>query len=121
MHSLPRLCSKHRRYGTLATKVYAEYSANSVQNLWSLSIGDGFFLLAMIFGRMFDHSYPACAFFSLSCFEVEINSRTLIPLLMPGPIHSGSACRDDCGQMFPDKLHVSSFPDRFPHYAWTAA
>ena len=23
--------------------------------------------------------------------------------------------------MFPDKLHVSSFPDRFPYYAWTAA
>ena len=21
--------------------------------------------------------------------------------------------------MFPDKLHVSLFPDRFPHYAWT--
>ena len=23
--------------------------------------------------------------------------------------------------MFPDKLHVSSFPDRFQHYAWIAA
>ena len=23
--------------------------------------------------------------------------------------------------MFPDELRVSSFPDRFPHYAWTAA
>ena len=46
---------------------------------------------------------------------------TLIPLFMPGSIHSGSASRDDCGRMFPDKLRVSSFPDRFPQYAWTAA
>ena len=23
--------------------------------------------------------------------------------------------------MFPDELRVSSFPDRFPHYAWTVA
>ena len=23
--------------------------------------------------------------------------------------------------MFPDEMPVSSFPDRFPHYAWTAA
>ena len=40
---------------------------------------------------------------------------------MPGSVHSGSASRDDCGRMFPDKLRVSSFPYRFPHYAWTAA
>ena len=40
--------------------------------------------------------------------------------LMPGLVHSGSARWDDCGQMFPDELHVSSLPDRFPHYAWTA-
>ena len=28
---------------------------------------------------------------------------------------------DDCGWMLPEKLHVSSFPDRFSHYARTAA
>ena len=38
-----------------------------------------------------------------------------------GSVHSGLASWDDCGQMFPDKLRVSSFPDRFPHYALTEA
>ena len=54
-------------------------------------------------------------------FEVEISSRTLISLFMPGSVHSGSVSWDDCGRIFPDKLRVSSFPDRFPHFAWTAA
>ena len=59
--------------------------------------------------------------FLLLFFKVEISSRTLIPLLRPGPVHSGSASWDDCGRMFPDKLRVSSFHDRFQHNAWTAA
>ena len=66
---------------------------------------------------MFNHSFPTCTFF----FYVEISSRTLIPLLMPGSVHSGSASWYDCVQMFNDKLLVSSFPDRFPHYAQTVA
>ena len=36
---------------------------------------------------MVDHSFPAYDFFS--SFEVEISSRTLIPLFMPGSVHSG--------------------------------
>ena len=47
--------------------------------------------------------------------KVEISSRTLIPLFVPGSVDSGSASCDDCGSMFPNKLRVSSFPDRFPH------
>ena len=54
-------------------------------------------------------------------FEVEISLRTLIPLFMTGSVHSGWASWDDCGRMFHDKLRVSSFPDGFPHYSWTAA
>ena len=54
-------------------------------------------------------------------FEVEISSRALIPLFMPASVNSGSAIRVDCGRMFSDKLRVSSFPNRFPHYARTAA
>ena len=54
-------------------------------------------------------------------FEVEISLRTLFPLFMPGSVNSGSARWDDYGQMFPEKVHVSSFPNRFPHYAWTVA
>ena len=52
---------------------------------------------------------------------MEISSRTLIPFCMPGSVRSSSASWDDCGRMFPDKLRVSSFPSRFPHYSWTAA
>ena len=66
---------------------------------------------------MFDHSFPAHVFF----FKVEISSRTIIPLFMPGSVHSGSASSDDCGRVLPDELRVSSFPDRFRQYDWTAA
>ena len=74
---------------------------------------------AMVFGRMFDNSFPACAFFFF--FKVEISSRTLIPPFKPGSVHSGSASREDCDWVFPDELCVSLFPERFPHYVWTAA
>ena len=66
---------------------------------------------------MFDNLFPACAFF----FKVEISWRTLIPLSRPGSVHSGSASCDDCAKVFPDELRASSFSDRFPHDAWTAA
>ena len=47
----------------------------------------GFFLACEDLGRMFDHSFPACAsFFYVYFFEVEISSRTLIPLFMPGSV-----------------------------------
>ena len=36
---------------------------------------------------MFDHSFPACAFF----FKVEISSHTPIPLFPPGSVYSGTA------------------------------
>ena len=83
------------------------------------------FIYLFHFGRMFDHLFPVCALFYLfiyfilgECltiiyFEVEIRSRPLILLFMPGSVHSGSASCDDCCRMFPDKLRVSSFPDRF--------
>ena len=54
-------------------------------------------------------------------FKVDIRSRALTPLFMPGSVHSGSASCDDRGRMFSDKLRMSSFSDRFPHYAWAAA
>ena len=87
--------------------------------------GGGFFLACEDFRRLFDYSVPVCPVFILLIylfiFEVEISSRTLSPLFTPGSVHSGSAIWDDCGRMFPDRLRVSSFPDRFPHYAWKAA
>ena len=51
--------------------------------------GGGFFRAFEDFGRMFDYSFPACAFFSFFFFKVDISSRTL-KLFMPGSVHSGS-------------------------------
>ena len=64
------------------------------------------------------HSRPAIFFFF---FKVEISSRTLISLFRPGSVHSGSVSWDDCDRVFPDELRLSSFPDRFPHFARKAA
>ena len=82
-----------------------------------------FFIACEDFGRMFDYSFPACASFFFFFFnEAEISSRMLIALFRPDrSVQSGSANRDDCGRVFPGKLSASSFPDRFPHYARTAA
>ena len=69
--------------------------------------------LAMTLGECsIIHFLPALFF-----FKVEITSCTLIPLFMPESVHGGSAGCDDRGRMFSDKLCVSLFPDRFPHYA----
>ena len=64
------------------------------------------------------HSPPAFFFFF---FKVDISLHKLIPLFRPGSVHSGSASRDDCDRVFPYELRVSSFPERFPYCAWTAA
>ena len=44
--------------------------------------GSGFFLACEHLGRIFDQSFPACAFF-VFVFEVGISSHSLIPLFMP--------------------------------------
>ena len=54
-------------------------------------------------------------------FKVEISPCTLIPLFRSGSSHNGSASWDNSGRVFPDELCVSSFPDRFPRYAWPSA
>ena len=87
----------------------------SVSHFWRCLIretfiyagGSGFFLTCEESRRMFHHSFLACNFFFF--FEVEISSCKLIPLFIPGPVHSGSVSWDDCGRMFPVKLCVSSF------------
>ena len=50
-------------------------------------------------------------------FKEEISLCTLIPLFRLQSVNSGSASKDNCGWELPDELHVSSFPDTFPHYA----
>ena len=72
--------------------------------------------LARILGECLTIHAPLVLFF----LKVEISLCTLIPFFMPESVHSGSVSWD-CGWTFPDKLSVSSFLDRFPHYAWPAA
>ena len=48
---------------------------------------------------------------------MEIRLHTLISLCRPGSVHCSSVSWDDPGRVFPDELHVSSIPDRFPHCA----
>ena len=60
----------------------------------AMSVGTkcgGFFLACEDFGRMFDSSFPTCAF-----FKVEISLCTLIPLFRPGSVHSDLTGLDDC-------------------------
>ena len=68
--------------------------------------------VARILGECSTIHFPPVLFFF---FEVEISLLTLIPLFMPGSVHSGSASWADCGWVTSDKLCVSSFPDRFLH------
>ena len=85
---------------------------------------NGFFLACGDFEGIFNHSFPPpLHFFSffIIFFEVKISLHTLFPLFMPGSEHGSSASWDDCGWMFPDKLWMSAFLDRFPKYAWTVA
>ena len=80
-------------------------------------IGDGgFFLTCEDFLRRLDHSFPAC-----ELKKKKISLCTLIPLFRPGSVHSGSVSRDNCDQVFLDKLCVSSSSGRLPHYAWKMA
>ena len=59
--------------------------------------------------------------FFLGGGEWRLNSHILILLFRQESVHSGSVSWDDCGRVFPGELHMSSFPDRFPHYAWKMA
>ena len=63
--------------------------------------GDGFLVACEDLGRMFNHSFPACAFFFFFFFQVEISSLTLIPLFRPESVHSGSKSSDDFCRVFP--------------------
>ena len=64
------------------------------------------------------HSPPALFFF----FFLSRNLLTrLISLFRPRSVDSGTASWYDCCQVFPDKLHASSFLDMFPRCAWTVA
>ena len=50
--------------------------------------------------RFFFFSFFFSFFFFSSFFQVEVRLRTLVPLLSPGSINSGSTSWDDCGWVF---------------------
>ena len=77
--------------------------------------GGGFFLACEDLKEHSTILSPPAQFFFL--FIEEISLGTLNSLFMPGSVHSGPASLDDCGLTFLDKLRVSSFANRFPHYA----
>ena len=83
--------------------------------------GGGFFLACENLERTFDHSWTACAFFSFSFFEVEVSLRTIIPHFNARISPQWLSWPRWLWLNVPHKLRVSSFLDRFPHYAWTAA
>ena len=65
--------------------------------------------LARILGECLTINSPP-ALVKKKLFKVEISSRTLIPLIRPGSVHSNSASWDDCNCVFFEELRVSSFP-----------
>ena len=103
----------------LHTKI-KDYLSLSKGNNLVVVVAMAFSLHAKIWGECLTF-IPRLRFWVVVFFKVEISSHTLIPLFRPGSAHSGSASRDDCDRAFPDELHVSLFPDRFPHYVCTAA
>ena len=101
------------------TVVSARWATVSLTGRCTVNSG-GFSSLARIVWENVPPFIPRLRVFFLFFFKVEISWRTLIPLFTPGLVHSGSASWGDCSWVCSDELCVSSFPDRFPRYAWTA-
>ena len=81
--------------------------------------GGGFVLACEEFGRMLYNSFNACSFCCcfLSVYYVAHTNCTLYARISPQWLSELRRLLPNV----PDELCVSSFPDRFPHYAWTAA
>ena len=85
----------------------------------------GFFLAARILGEgSANHScllsLSLCLSLSLS-LSPSFKGRSARALFTPGSVHSGSTSLEDYGRVLPDEMRVSSFPDRLPRSARTAA
>ena len=81
---------------SLGGGVFLEFYVCSSRGLWAVSLigigggGGGFFLPCEYFGRMFDHSFPACDFFFFF-LKWRLACASLIILFRPRSVHSGSA------------------------------
>ena len=75
--------------------------------------GGGFLLTCENLVGRFDDSFPTCAFFLL--LKWKLAHAHQFHSFSQDQFRNVLASRDNCGQVFPDELRVSSFP----HYAWT--
>ena len=73
--------------------------------------------MVVVVVRLFNHSFPACAFFFLKWRLARAHYFFLYVRIRISPL-------SELRRLWPNvprQLHVSSFPDRFPHSVWTAA
>ena len=82
----------------------------------------GFSLSCEDFGRMFDHSFLAYAFFFFFFFiKWRLARAHLFHSLGQDRSTVAQQAETTVAECSLTKLRVSSFPDRFPRYFWTAA
>ena len=82
-------------------------SSQAGNDFWNFQLWCCLFPSLRVLGGRLHYSFPTCTFFFF--FEVEISSRTPVSLFRAGSVHSGLESWDNCGWVFPDELHVSSF------------
>ena len=79
-----------------------------------------FFLICKDLGRLFNHSFPYCPFFFFFFLKWRFAHAHLFHSLGQNQSTSVAQQAETTGRLFPDKLRVNLFLDRFPHYVWTA-
>ena len=108
----------NERWSLIRANIHQRPDCSGIIKLTIVAGDVSFPHLKGLWGKV-DDSFPPMHFFFF--FEVEISMCILSPFIRPGSsVHSGSASWDNYGRVFPDKLHVGSFPDRLPHYSWRA-
>ena len=107
-----------RSKGVSTVTLFVCFDFMSVGSTFSLLVA--FSSLVRILGEC-TTIHPQPVLFSFSFLMVKISSCTLQFLSLCQDQSTVAQQAETSGQMFPDKLCVSSFPDRFPHYAWIAA
>ena len=117
-HPLVANCRLDLQCSALAYRSLTPLGWFKLRRLWQC-VDDGFVLVGDEFGRMFHHSFPACALLLLLFRKWRLPCAHLFYSL--GQDQSTVAERTETtGRVFPDKLRVSSFPERFPHSSRTA-
>ena len=86
---------------------------------------DGFFFTLKDFGRIFHcliiHSLPVHLIFFFFFLKRRLAHARYFHSSGQDQSTVAQRAETTVAWVFPDKLHVSRLPDRFPYYAWTAA